>query len=876
MGIDGLISSSTNETKVIDVRDFSGEGDVKLVKADLEKKDDTQFLKDGDHIIRGIEKLTLKPVDNKYYIGYFGENRLLNSNSNITDINGNGKNDDYGIVVFKTGTSGAFYWVAYFDTNADGFISDEKPIRSYSENFDIFKISNPERPAYFTFAVNIDPEKKMISLFFDDGGHGTHVAGIASGYRIGGTESFNGVAPGSKIIALKIGNNTLSGGATVTESMKKAFLYADSVSRAVKQPCIVNMSFGIGSVYESYSDMELFLEGLLTANKYLYVCISNGNNGPGISSSDLPASSRFVFSSGAILTKEVGRDLYGTSLTEDIILHFSSRGGEVAKPDVCSPGACVSTVANYTTMDRFWGTSMASPYSAGVMSLLLSAVSQKYPDVKIPSQLLFKAVRESAVKMTGYTNLDQGGGFINVVNAYDLLDKFIRNKEYDKFEDYNISSLAPGMPDDKDQCLYIRNGLMLGKDDIFRFAVKRATSNDKFYRMYTLESDSDWLIPVQKKLHMRNAQGAVAAVRFDMDKISSPGLYNGKIKAFRDDKSRFPEFDLNATVIIPYTFSAGNNYKLNWFNEKLMPGRHKRYFLYIPPGTSSLTISMNSADKNYAETVYRLFNPDGVNIYTSSILSTDIDENEVVDTHFNLNPGVYELVLSGNYIAKDLSTVNLSAEIAGVNPVNNIVLNEINNKSDFINYFSDKKDYDIDGKMLGYKKDFTVKLNGIDGDHYEYPFILRKSESYKEFTLKVVKDDFNKMTDFSVLIINDSGKAVEKDGLNFPEGGISIINTSEEADSTNYKLLIIPAFTNRSGTAEVSVVEETYMKNPDSIATPYSKKVSFYPDIEKTIEFKVQRPSFYYPPDTMPFGKIEFKTNRDNRVELEFPLIYKN
>jgi len=42
---------------------------------------------------------------------------------------------------------------------------------------------------------------------------------------------------------------------------------------------------------------------------------------------------------------------------------------------------------------------MAAPYTAGVMSLILSAAVKEYPGVKIPSHLLYKALRESATKL---------------------------------------------------------------------------------------------------------------------------------------------------------------------------------------------------------------------------------------------------------------------------------------------------------------------------------------------------------------------------------------------------------------------------------------------------------------------------------------------
>jgi tripeptidyl-peptidase II len=475
MSVDGLRKTSTGETKVIDVQDFTGEGDVKYYDAEVEKDSGKSYFVNKQQKIKiaGADKLSLKSSDGKYYIGALDESMLKNSRSGIDDLNGNGEtNDKYYFVVFQTKEGDQSFWVAYFDTNDNGDLSDEKPIRNYKEKQDYFQIGNENGLPKVAFAINIFPEEKKISLFFDDGGHGSHVAGIAAGYHIGQTY-LNGVAPGAKIIVLKIGNNQFSGGATVTASMKKAYLYADKISKEMKEPCIVNMSYGIGSEVEGQSDMELFLDSLLEANHYLYVCIAGGNSGPGISTSELPTSSRLVLSSGAVLPKDVARDLWGVTLNRNIIFSFSSRGGEVSKPDICSPGMATSTVPNWAPRNIMAGTSMASPYTAGIVSLLMSAMIKEYPDIKIPAQLVFKAIRNSAAEMKGYTPLDEGYGYINVDSAYTLLKKYITLGEVKNIETYSFSSFAPNTPSGSSQNYYLRNGLFLTGNETHRSILSR-------------------------------------------------------------------------------------------------------------------------------------------------------------------------------------------------------------------------------------------------------------------------------------------------------------------------------------------------------------------------------------------------------------------
>ncbi len=144
----------------------------------------------------------LKSADDIYWITVLNETHLMNSGSGAQDLNGNGvKDDKYFMVTYKT-TEG--YWVVYFDKNGNGDLSDETPIRNYKENYDAFTIPNQKGLTPLTFALNIFPDEKLISLYFDDGSHGTHCAGIAAGFNIGDA-GINGVAPGAKVIGLKLG-----------------------------------------------------------------------------------------------------------------------------------------------------------------------------------------------------------------------------------------------------------------------------------------------------------------------------------------------------------------------------------------------------------------------------------------------------------------------------------------------------------------------------------------------------------------------------------------------------------------------------------------------------------------------------------------------
>jgi subtilisin family serine protease len=878
MGIDGLTKTSTGEVKVIDAQDFTGQGDMPLVEADLSNKDGKDVFANDDKGFSVFADKTkmLKSADDKFWITVLNETHIMNSGSGAQDLNGNGvKDDKYFMVTYKT-TEG--YWVVYFDTNGNGDLSDEKPLRNYKENFDAFTVQNEKGLTPITMALNIFPDEKRISLYFDDGSHGTHCAGIAAGYNIGDA-GINGVAPGAKVIGLKLGNNNYPGGATVTESMKKAYLYADKISKEIKVPCIVSMSFGVGSEIEGRSEIEKFLADLLSKNPYLYVSTSNGNEGPGISSAGLPSSSSFVFSSGAVLTQEIARDNYGNLLPSNILLHFSSRGGEVSKPDIISPGAATSTVPNFSGRDKFWGTSMACPYSSGVMALLLSAAEKEFPGVKIPAQLLYKVIREGAVKWDAYTVLDQGPGYINVMNSYEILKKYLKNNEISKFETYTVSSFAPNQPDNKSRNLYIRDGSFLTGDEVFSFNVKRDNSikSDKFYRVYNLKSDGDWLTLVQKKTYIRNDQTATVNVKLDKSKIKEPGLYNAKITAYRDDASKTPEFDMIATVVIPYELNSSNNYKMNWKEQVVQQGMIKRYFIKVPAGQNSMkvTLSRDASSNKYSRCLYFLYNNNGIQVDQSALLYSVNKDEKVENYYYDLEPGIYEVDVDGFFLATDSSTYNLAVEFSSVQIVDGKELSSSDKRIELINYFNETKTYNINSEMLGYQREYTLLVDG--NDTYKMPFTIVKGEASKKFSFTLTKEDYSKITDFAFQILDETGKAVSKGGLSYRTGGSVSVDMPADKDSAKFVLEIIPAFASKELTADLSVNEVTYFPTPISIDAKHNGRTSLtlYPNNIKYVDFNFSKPELTVPADANGYGKLYFKSPSTSKTEYELPINFK-
>src|SRR5918998_1709177 len=153
--------------------------------------------------------------------------------------------------------------------------------------------------------------------------------------------------------------------------------YAIRFAAARRLPLVLNLSFGVGNEVEGQARIDAIIDSVLAAHPDIVFTISAGNDGPGLSTVGFPGSARRSISIGATLPSSFLPPDPASGSRDDQLAYFSSRGGELAKPDLVTPGVAYSTVPRWSTGKEIeQGTSMASPHAAGLAALLVSGLIQ--------------------------------------------------------------------------------------------------------------------------------------------------------------------------------------------------------------------------------------------------------------------------------------------------------------------------------------------------------------------------------------------------------------------------------------------------------------------------------------------------------------------
>jgi hypothetical protein len=456
-------------------------------------------------------------------------------------------------------------------------------------------------PLNFAVAVErIAPDCSSVFLFYDEGGHGTHVAGIVAGYY-GPEDPLNGLAPGAQLLAAKVGNGRF-GGSTSHNSIVKAAQWAVDHGADV-----INLSFGGDSFFGDGNEVTSTFFNELVERTGVIICSSAGNSGPALSTVGSPGSARRIFGWGAAISKKTQQTNYGTlDPRRDDLFQFTSRGplldGDPGV-DFISPGAAVSPLPTWGLVkgESWNGTSMASPQGAGLCALILSACRQT--EVPVTPARLRRALRIGAHMLPEIPVIEQGDGIPQAGPTLDALRALAQG--------YATDYVAERSPHDRnavepivDWIISVHNATGRGGGYYERDLLHREpfrvsyhvrpdfpfdslqTERADFLRIVTLESEVPWMrAPRQASMH---SGGDGIAVRIDPN-LLRPGLNVGRVVA-RDvnHPEAGIEFALVATIILPEGVDPTRPVlEGEW---ELQGGDRESIFIRVPPGATRVRL----------------------------------------------------------------------------------------------------------------------------------------------------------------------------------------------------------------------------------------------------------------------------------------------
>lgn len=490
----------------------------------------------------------------------------------------------YDIVTFHDGDE----WRAVVDTDSDGNLEDETVLSEFTSDraFGTFGFGSN-----LHFAAHFYDDGDTLSLVVNSGDHGTHVAGIVSGYWESNPE-LNGVAPGAQIISVNIGDSRLG---------------AMETNTAIERGLRAAMDHGVDLINMSYSEPSStpnrgrLLEAIRTLSReggVTYVS-SAANSGPGLSTVGAPGGvTTEVIGVGAVVTPEMARSQYGYSAPRKTLAYtWSSRGptwdGDWGV-DIVAPGGAFSPVPVWTGARgrRMNGTSMSSPNACGALALVVSG--WKAEGVAVSPLRIRRGLGATARPVDGLDPVDQGAGMIQVDDLYQW---GLKTSELGYLD----------VPIEVDAGGGARGALLEGKDfdkPVLRRSVRlrpyfdeAASQEERWAYLFPIavESDADWLEAIAPDVMA--SDGASVALKVHTERLE-PGASFGTVSIFhRDYRNHGPVARIPVSALVPEPVSLRPGEP--WTHEMtLEPGSVERFFLNIPAGITSANITWERIDES--------------------------------------------------------------------------------------------------------------------------------------------------------------------------------------------------------------------------------------------------------------------------------------
>ncbi|HHX51775.1 MAG TPA: S8 family serine peptidase [Clostridia bacterium] len=573
---------------------------------------------------------------------------FLREEEQKVDFNLDGKEDTSFLVVATDSRVKGVYDTVIIDISGDRSLEGVEALQVFGATRQVGSFPGPYDNKFNFVVTEIAAGGGFVVLGYDQTGHGTQVAGVASA-----SGKIKGVAPGSQLLVVKVLD---AQGETEWDRLEKGIRYAANHGATV-----INLSLGY---YQDESAGNNTLTRLVEdlSKKGIVFTIAAGNRGPGVGTVSTPGNAKSAISVGAYITPRMWENDYGYEVASPSLWYFSSAGPRqdgLLVPTVVAPGSAVSTwpLATGDGYKLGEGTSIAAPHVAGVAALLLESAGRQ--GLSVDPEMIKRAITLGARKFPGFSAAEVGYGILDGGEAWRHLRRLekqvsLRGYTYNRRlgfgEGFYSREILPGQVP-------------------FRIANQSSDNQVLFWT-----SSAEWLKPWFQMTALPRDTWRELPVDYLLPR--EPGIYTGFLRG--DSLGTYGlDVDLMTTIIKPYTLDRDNGFRQE-FAENLPAGQYRRYFLKVPSGTAVLqallSVPGESGSAYRGRVRMHLIRPDGVQKEMTDwagLAPEGMPGREWANlTVENPEPGTWEVVVYSSAAlstyGRDDSQYRLRVQLAGV------------------------------------------------------------------------------------------------------------------------------------------------------------------------------------------------------------------